>query len=115
DAQSLDRYKDFRLVQYTQDKARFYGAEGEIGYQITPMYKISAFGDYVRGKIDAEGNAPRIPAGRLGTKVDADFGDGFSGSAEYYHVFNQDKIAAYETETEGYNMLNLGVAYSGQY
>ncbi|MGM7309086.1 TonB-dependent receptor, partial [Acinetobacter baumannii] len=33
----------------------------------------------------------------------------------YYHVFNQDKIAAYETETEGYNMLNLGVAYSGQY
>ncbi|KQQ69760.1 zinc piracy TonB-dependent receptor ZnuD [Acinetobacter sp. Leaf130] len=114
-AQTLDRYKDFRLVQYTQDKARFYGAEGEIGYQITPMYKISAFGDYVRGKIDAEGNAPRIPAGRLGTKVDADFGDGFSGSAEYYHVFNQDKIAAYETETEGYNMLNLGVAYSGQY
>ncbi len=53
-AQTLDRYKDFRLVQYTQDKARFYGAEGEIGYQITPMYKISAFGDYVRGKIDAE-------------------------------------------------------------
>lgn len=41
-AQTLDRYKDFRLVQYTQDKARFYGAEGEIGYQITPIYKISA-------------------------------------------------------------------------
>jgi len=72
------------------------------------------FGDYVRGKIDNE-NAPRVPAGRLGTKVNADFGDGFTGSAEYYHVFNQDKITAYETETQGYNMLNLGVAYSGQY
>mgnify|MGYP002713865712 FL=1 len=113
-AQTLDRYEDFRLVKYTQDKARFYGAEAEAAYQISPTYKIGVFGDYVRGKIDNE-NAPRVPAGRLGTKVNADFGDGFTGSAEYYHVFNQDKITAYETETQGYNMLNLGVAYSGQY
>ncbi|MCU4640741.1 zinc piracy TonB-dependent receptor ZnuD [Acinetobacter courvalinii] len=113
-AQTLDRYKDFRLVEYTQDQARFYGAEAEAGYQISDMYKVGVFGDYVRGKIDNE-NAPRVPAGRLGTKVNADFGDGFSGSAEYYHVFQQDKIAAYETDTQGYNMLNLGVAYSGKY
>ncbi|RZF50809.1 TonB-dependent receptor [Acinetobacter halotolerans] len=113
-AQTLDRYEDFRLVEYTQDKARFYGAEAEAGYQISPIYKVSLFGDYVRGKIDNE-NAPRVPAGRLGTKVNADFGDGFSGSAEYYHVFQQDKISAYETDTQSYNMLNLGVAYSGQY
>lgn len=113
-AQTLDRYKDFRLVQYTQDKAKFYGAEAEVGYQLSSIYKLSAFGDYVRGKIDNE-NTPRVPAGRLGTKVNADFGDGFSGSAEYYHVFQQDKIAAYETDTQSYNMLNLGVAYSGNY
>ncbi|QHH94172.1 TonB-dependent receptor [Acinetobacter gyllenbergii] len=113
-AQTLDRYKDFRLVQYTQDQARFYGAEAEAGYQISDMYKVGVFGDYVRGKIDNE-NAPRVPAGRLGTKVNADFGDGFSGSAEYYHVFQQDKIAAYETDTQSYNMLNLGVAYTGKY
>lgn len=113
-AQTLDRYKDFRLVQYAQDQARFYGAEAEAGYQISSIYKVGLFGDYVRGKIDNE-NAPRVPAGRLGTKVKADFGDGFTGSAEYYHVFQQDKIAAYETDTQSYNMLNLGVAYSGQY
>ncbi|NAR64340.1 TonB-dependent receptor [Acinetobacter haemolyticus] len=113
-AQTLDRYEDFRLVEYTQDKARFYGAEAEAGYQVSPIYKVSLFGDYVRGKIDND-NAPRIPAGRLGTKVKANFGDGFSGSAEYYHVFQQDKIAAYETDTQSYNMVNLGVAYSGQY
>ncbi len=113
-AQTLDRYEDFRLVEYTQDKARFYGAEAEAGYQISPIYKVSLFGDYVRGKIDNE-NAPRVPAGRVGTKVKADFGDGYSGLAEYYHVFQQNKIAAYETDTQSYNMLNLGVAYSGQY
>ena len=113
-AQTLDRYKDFRLVQYAQDKAKFYGAEAEAGYQISPIYKLSVFGNYVRGKIDND-NAPRVPAGRLGTKLNADFDDHWSGSAEYYHVFQQDKIAAYETKTQGYNMLNLGVAYSGKY
>lgn len=55
-----------------------------------------------------------MPGGRLGTRFDADFGDGFSGMAEYSHVFNQDKIAAYETETDGYNMVNLGVAYAAR-
>ena len=113
-AQTLDRYKDFRLVQYAQDKAKFYGAEAEAGYQISPIYKLSVFGDYVRGKIDND-NAPRVPAGRLGTKLNADFDDHWSGSAEYYHVFQQDKIAAYETDSQSYNMLNLGVAYSGNY
>lgn len=113
-AQTLGHYKDFRLVQYAQDKAKFYGADVEVGYQLSSIYKLSAFGDYVRGKIDNE-NAPRVPAGRLGTKVNANFDDHWSGSAEYYHVFQQDKIAAYETDTQSYNMLNLGVAYSGKY
>ena len=113
-AQTADRYENFRLVDYTQDKARFYGTEAEASYTINDVYKMSVFGDYVRGKIDNE-NAQRVPAGRLGTKVNANFSDTWSGTAEYYHVFEQDRIASYETETEGYNMVNLGLAYNGQY
>ncbi|MGF2682464.1 zinc piracy TonB-dependent receptor ZnuD [Acinetobacter johnsonii] len=113
-AQTADRYENFRLVDYTQDKARFYGTEAEASYALNDVYKMSVFGDYVRGKIDNE-NAPRVPAGRLGTKVNANFSDTWSGTAEYYHVFEQDRIASYETETEGYNMVNLGLAYNGQY
>ena len=113
-AQTTYRYKNFRLVDYTQDKARFYGTEAEASYAINDVYKMSVFGDYVRGKIDNE-NAPRVPAGRLGTKVNANFSDTWSGTAEYYHVFEQDRIASYETETQGYNMVNLGLAYNGQY
>lgn len=102
---------NLRGVQYTQDKARFYGTEAQAGYQVNDMYKLSVFGDYVRGKIEGE-NAPRVPAGRLGTKVEADFADGWSGLAEYYHVFKQDKIAEFETQTQGYNMVNLGLSYA---
>ena len=113
-AQTADRHENFRLVDYTQDKARFYGTEAAASYALNDVYRMSVFGDYVRGKIDNE-NAPRVPAGRLGTKVKADFSDAWSGTAEYYHVFEQDRIASYETETDGYNMVNLGLAYNGQY
>lgn len=110
-AQTTAQYENFRLVDYTQDKAKFYGTEAQASYQLNDLYKLSVFGDYVRGKID-NSNAPRVPAGRLGSKVDVDFTDGWSGLAEYYHVFKQDKITAYEQETAGYNMVNLGVAYA---
>lgn len=113
-AQTLDRFKDFRLIKYDQASAQFYGVEGKVGYQLSPIYKATVFGDYVRGKIDGE-NAPRVPAGRLGSKVDAQFDEQWSGSAEYYHVFKQDDISTYEHSTQGYNMLNLGLSYTGQY
>ena len=109
-AKTLDQYKNFRLIKYSQAEAKFYGTEAEVAYQWNETYNTSLFGDYVRGKIEDE-NAPRVPAGRLGNRVKADFDDHWSGSAEYYHVFNQDKFAAYETETQGYNMVNLGIAY----
>ena len=113
-AATTDRYENFRLVDYTQDKAKFYGTEAQVSYALNDTYKVGLFGDYVRGKIEGE-NAPRVPAGRLGTKVDASFDDHWSGLAEYYHVFNQDKITSYEQETDGYNMLNVGVSYAGKY
>lgn len=109
-AKTLDQYKNFRLIEYSQNEAKFYGTEAEVAYQFSPIYKVGLFGDYVRGKIDGD-NAPRVPAGRLGTKVNAEFDDHWSGSAEYAHVFKQDDIASYETDTQGYNMVNVGVAY----
>ena len=113
-AATADNFKNFRLVDYTQNKAKFYGAEAEAGYALNDRYRVSVFGDYVRGKIDAS-NAPRVPAGRIGTRADVQFNDGWSGLAEYYHVFNQSKFASYEQETQGYNMVNLGVSYAGQW
>ena len=113
-AATTARFDNFRLVDYTQDKAKFYGVEGQVSYQLTDDYKVSLFGDMVRGKIDGK-NAPRVPAGRLGTKVDVDFADQWSGSAEYYHVFKQDEISAFEQDTSSYNMVNLGVNYKGKY
>lgn len=49
--ENLYREGNLFMRRYNQSQARFYGFEGEIGYQITPNHKITFFGDYVNGKL----------------------------------------------------------------
>jgi len=110
-AATLDRFEDFRLIRYTAADATFTGVDGQIRHQLMPGVAISAFGDYVRGKLKGGlGNLPRIPAGRLGARADGAWGP-FSADAEYYHVFGQGRIADFESRTPGYDMLNATLAY----
>ncbi|MPT47678.1 MAG: TonB-dependent receptor [Sphingobium sp.] len=110
-ADTLDQYEDFRLIRYTAADARFTGVDGEIHHHFSPAFGMSIFGDYVRAKLkDGLGNLPRIPSGRLGTRAEGNWA-GFSADVEYYHMFDQDKIAAYETSTNGYDMLNATISY----
>ncbi|MFC7377441.1 TonB-dependent receptor domain-containing protein [Brevundimonas sp. GCM10030266] len=110
-ADTLDQFEDFRLIRYSQADAVFTGVEGEVNHRFTPWLSAAVFGDYVRAKFDnGGGSVPRIPAARLGTR--AEFLQGaWSGDVEYQHVFEQDDVAAYETTTPGYDMVNATVAY----
>lgn len=74
-ANTIDRKGDFRSIHYDQTDARFYGVDGDISYQMSARYNAGLFGDYVRAKLDDNGNAPRIPGGRMGTRIKADFGE----------------------------------------
>src|SRR5690606_16028198 len=105
------QHEDFRLIRYTAADAAFTGIDGEIRHQFTPGMAVSLFGDYVRAKLKhGLGNLPRIPAGRLGARADGRWGP-LSADVEYYHVFEQGKVASYETRTPGYDMLNATLAY----
>lgn len=110
-ARTLDQFEDFRLIQYSQADATFTGLEGEVRQQLTPWLSASVFGDYVRGELKGDGgNLPRIPAARLGVRAEA-FAGPWSGDVEYSRTFKQNDIAAFESETPGYNMVNATVAY----
>lgn len=114
-ANTLDRYEDFRLIEYTQRDAEFTGVEGEIRHQFTPVFSAAVFGDYVRGKLTGgEGNLPRIPAARAGVRGNVKWQQ-WSGGVEYARVFSQNDIASYENSTPGYNLVNAVVAYRGRY
>lgn len=121
-AKTLDRFEDFRLIQYTQADATFNGIEAESSYRIDDHYTATLFGDYVRAKLDssnAQGNRnlPRIPAARLGSRIQANWdalGGQLGGTLEYAHVFEQNDIADYESTTAGYNLINATLAYDGE-
>lgn len=109
-ANTLDQHEDFRLIRYEQADAKFTGIEGEVTQKITPWLDATVFGDYVKAELSGGDNLPRIPAGRLGARVSA-FQGPWSGDVEYTRVFKQDRIADFETETAGYNLLNATLAY----
>lgn len=109
-ADTLDRFEAFRLVRYTQADATFTGFEGEIRYQLSPEMAVSAFGDRVHAKLDDGEDLPRIPAARAGLRADVYRGP-WSGNVEWTHVFEQTRIADFETRTPGYDMINATLAY----
>jgi len=110
-ADTLDRHEDFRLVGYTQRDAVFTGVEGSIRHEFTPYLSGTVFGDYVVAKFKDGSALPRIPAARLGIRADVSY-ERWSGSVEFFRVFEQDRIADFETTTPGYNMLNAAIAYN---
>lgn len=113
-AHTLDRHEDFRLIQYRQADANFYGAEAEIGYQLNDYYKAKIFADHVHAELDQGGDLPRIPTTRAGVRFDADFLDGIHGGVEYIYGFKQTHIASFENETPAYHLVNLDVSYDRQ-
>lgn len=103
----------YREIEYRQQDAVLTGAEGSVTYALTDATDITLFGDHVRGKLNGDGDLPRIPADRLGVRVNQAFTPAVSGELEFYRVQRQDDIADYETETSGYNMLGAGLSYRG--
>jgi len=104
----------YREIEYRQQDAVLTGAEGEVRFQATDATAFTLFGDHVRGKLRGDGgDLPRIPADRLGVRLDQSFTPALNGQLEFYRVQRQDDLADYETETGGYNMLGASLGYSG--
>lgn len=110
DADTLDEVNDFRLVAYRQRDARFTGVEGRLEHSLSPVWTAILSGDLVRARFAGGGNLPRIPAARLGVGVRAQW-QAWQGYLDYARVFAQTRIAAFESETAGYNLVNAGISY----
>ena len=113
-ANTLDRYENFRLVEYQQRDADFIGAEGQISYQFSPIYQGKIFADHVQAQFNDNSDLPRIPATRTGMRFDADFADGIHGGVEYIYGFEQERIADFEEKTPDYHLVNLDISYEQQ-
>lgn len=103
----------YREVEYRQADAVLTGVEGEVRHAFSDALAVSLFGDRVRGRLRDGGNLPRIPADRLGARVERALGAGLSGDLSLQRVWRQDRLGDFETETAGHTLLAAGLAWQG--
>ncbi|MDD1449927.1 TonB-dependent receptor [Sphingomonas sp. H160509] len=99
------------MLAYNAADVEFSGIDGQVSFRLDTASQVTVFGDYVDTNIkNNDDNLPRISPGRLGARYGYAAGP-LSGDVEYYHTFEQDKVASYETRTPGYDMLNATLSY----
>lgn len=103
------------LVHHTQTDAELYGFEAETVLNLLDDARghvdLRVWADHVRGERTGGEDLPRIPPLRFGAGVDWWRGP-WSAGLEYLRVTAQDRTAPLETETAGYDMLDLHAAWS---
>ncbi|WP_297691534.1 TonB-dependent receptor [uncultured Eudoraea sp.] len=108
------------VYNYIQQDATLYG--GEIGFHFHPhpldwLHVQSSF-ESVTGQLDNDDYLPLIPANKLSNTIRLEFNNSQKWITNSYtfitlnSIFDQNKVATFETPTNGYNLLNAGFGAS---
>ena len=107
------REVDLPCFQFAQVDARYYGVEADMSARVAQVgdYRVNfdLLGDYVHAVLVDNGPVPRIPPVRVLGGIEAQ-SDTLTGRVEVEHVFGQDRIADFETPTDGYTLVNASLA-----
>lgn len=105
---------DLPVFRIGQADARYSGIEVEASVRLAKLGGVTlnadAVGDYVRATIDGAGPAPRIPPLRLMGGLEAQ-ADRVQGRIEVEWTAKQDRLAAFETPTRGFTLVNASVQF----
>ena len=94
-----------------------YGFEAQFNWQATTELRLQAQGDMIRTKLDDTENGrylPRTPPMRFGMSANYAIAD-WEAELSFNHYFDQDRVAEFETETDGYTLVDLDVNYRTNY
>lgn len=123
-----NQYSDYLFLQATgaeedelpvfvhqQQDADFYGYEIEFSGSLLESNNWSTgfdlFTDYTRASLDNAGDLPRIPPMRFGAGISTT-NDNWSLGADWIYHAEQDRIGAFETVTDSYDLLSIDIAYN---
>lgn len=102
------------VFQYRQADARYLGVEGEVSATLIEHGGFTLGGnlvaDYVRATLQDGSPVPRIPPFRVLAGIDASKGP-FGGRVEVEHVTRQSRIAAFETQTPAFTLVNASLTW----
>ena len=99
---------------FSQQDANLYGFEADIDWHLNDNLRVSAFTDYTRAKLsnsnDENSNLPRIPSMRFGAELHWEQ-DNWHAELGATHYSKQNKIAEFETQTDGYTIVSAAFNY----
>jgi iron complex outermembrane receptor protein len=103
------------LFQYFQRDAEYWGFELGVNADIAQVgdvrFAVDGVADYVEATIgNGGGPVPRIPPLRLLGGLEARTSS-FEGRVEVEHVFEQERVAALETPSDGFTLVNASIAW----
>ncbi len=103
------------VFQYFQRDATYWGVEASAAVTVAQTggfdIVVNGVADYVRAKIDNGGGpVPRIPPLRLLGGIEAD-SDMFKVGAEVEWNDSQNRVAAFETPTDSFTLVNASAAW----
>ncbi|UVO55197.1 TonB-dependent receptor [Sphingomonas sp. SUN039] len=105
---------DLPVFQFNQASATYYGFEGEASVKLAQLgdyaINLDGVGDYTRATVSGGGPVPRIPPLRLLGGLEAQ-SDRIDARAEVEWTADQNRVAAFETPTRGYTMVNASLAW----
>ncbi len=99
------------VYRYRQQDSRFEGLEAELEIPLpAPAFTLELTGEYLRGRLEGDGDLPRMPPLGLGARLRFDEG-AWSASLALNHHFEQDQVAALELPTDAYTMLDADLVF----
>lgn len=114
-AEPSGREVEFPCFQFQQADARYYGFEADASARVAAIgdyaINLDLLGDYVHASIVDGDPIPRIPPARVLGGIEAQ-SDWLNGRIEAEHVFEQNRVAEFETSTDAYTMVNASLAFS---
>lgn len=110
-----DIQDDLPVFVFTQSDVRYYGAEIEATFKLAQIrdfaINLDGVADYTRAKVrGGGGSVARIPALRVLGALEAQ-SPRVNGRIEVERVNKQNRIAAFETPTKGYSMVNASLGF----
>ncbi|HEV8611786.1 MAG TPA: TonB-dependent receptor [Thermoanaerobaculia bacterium] len=114
--QLTDEVEDeLQVIRFTQRDAEFVGGELHTDIELLHAHphhlSLELTADYVRAKLrDTDEPLPRIPPFRFGGAIRYQ-GEAFWGLVGVRHARKQDRISEFETETDGFTLLEAAVGY----
>ncbi len=110
DADEDEHAGELPIFLFTYEDAEFYGLEAQLIWKLNNNWQSTFFSDFVHAELYDGRYLPRTPPFRFGTDIDYTY-NRLTANVNWTHYAKQDKVAALETVTDGYNMLDASVTY----